>query len=70
MVRPAEAYTGDHQGQRGVPTEVVSALSGLPVNLAKLSHRLDRIELGLYMAAVGIGTVLIPIIVFILSEIF
>lgn len=63
-------YVGDHQGQRGIPTDVVSALTGLPINLAKLSQRLDRLETTLYVVAAGATAVGIPIIVFILSEVF
>lgn len=44
LVQPTTPYDGQYQGQRGLPSDLISALGGPSLNLVKLNQRLDTLE--------------------------
>lgn len=44
LAQPTSGYEGDHQGQQGLPPDLVSELGRPPVNIVKLDERLIEVE--------------------------
>jgi len=70
LLGEAEPYDGDHQGQMEIPSSLISNLAGAPVSMVQLHRRIETLETRMLTAAAVAVGVLLPVLFFIVTEIF